>query len=399
MGFCNEPSDLPFFDIPAQTNGLHAVRTDAQMQLFGKSELLPMWVADMSFQTPPFILNAVRERLDSPYFGYTMRHAGFYEALVNWLWKKHGWVVPSDSIAFSPGVVPACAMIVSALTAPGDRIIVQPPVYFPFFGVVEGQGRQLVYNQLILDNGRYTMDFKDLRTRAAEGAKMIIISNPHNPGGSVWTSEELKQLTDIALEFNILILSDEIHSDLVFPPAKHLPVAMISPEVSALTITTVAPSKSFNIAGFSSSAVIITDPGLRKKYISMLDLLHVGMGTTLGNIAFEAAYRDGQEWLDALLIYLEQNLSCLKKFFYDEMKTVTPVIPQATYLVWLDCRSTGLNAEELMQQAIAKGLALSDGKMFGPGGEGFLRMNIACPRSMLHEALIRFKEAFNEFKN
>jgi cystathionine beta-lyase len=384
------------FDQVAGTSGLHAVRSEAQESVFGKSGLLPMWVADMSFQTPDFIVDAVRKRVDSPYFGYTLRHKGFFDALIGWMKKKHNWTILPEWISFSPGVVPACAMIVNSLTQPGDRIIVQPPVYFPFFSVVSGQQRELVYNPLILKEGRYEMDFDDLRHKAST-ARMIILSNPHNPGGSAWRRDELEKLISIALEFNLLILSDEIHSDLVFSPSKHQPVATLSPEAEAITITTVAPSKTFNMAGFSSSAVIISDPALRKKYTTVLDLFHVGMGTTLGNIAFEAAYLHGEQWLDALLNYLKENLLFLSSFFEKEIRTIVPVIPEATYLVWIDCRKTGLDPDALMQRVTDHGLALSDGAMFGPGGEGFLRMNIACPRGMLQEALVRFRDAFREF--
>jgi cystathionine beta-lyase len=264
---------------------------------------------------------------------------------------------------------------------------------------VRDNGRELIYNQLILKAGRYFMDFDDLEKSASEGAKMIIISHPHNPGGSVWQRDELMELAAIAEKYNMLILSDEIHSDLVFQPHRHIPLASLSTKIADRTITTMAPSKTFNLAGFSTSAVIIPNEGLRKKYEKVLSTIHVGMGNTFGDIAFETAYRQGEDWLGQLLLYLHRNIELAAGFICNHIPEIEVVKPEATYMIWLDCRKLGMDAKELNRFLIHKaGLALSEGAMFGPGGEGFARMNIACPIAVIEKALQNLKEAIESLR-
>lgn len=386
------------FDEVVDRKGTGAFKTDGLEMIYGKQDLIPLWVADMDFKTPDFVIDAVRARLDHEVFGYTMRQDRWFQSIINWLNRRHDWLVEKDWISFSPGVVPACSLSVLAFTEPGDSIIIQPPVYFPFFDIVENQGRKLELNQLILDNGRYTMDFADLEAKAANGAKMLIISHPHNPGGSVWTQEELNKLAAIAVKYNMLVLSDEIHSDLIMKPNKHIPLARVNDEIADLTITAIAPSKTFNMAGFSTSAVIIKNKEIREKYQAKLGTVHIGLGNILGNEACEAAYNHGDEWLEQLLSYLKGNIDFVDRYIKANLPMLKVMIPEATYLVWIDFKALGLPNEELKNLMIDNGLAMNDGPMFGPGGEGYQRMNVACPRSVLETALPKIKTAIESLK-
>ncbi len=368
---------------------------DLRSSYFGKEGVIPMWVADMDFRTPSFIIDAIRNRLDHEILGYTFRHDSFYESLANWLKRRHGWDVSRDWIGFSPGIVPALSLAVLAFTEPGDKIIVQRPVYFPFFPAIESHGRVLVNNPLNYENGRYKMDFEDLIKKIDHRVKMMMLCSPHNPTGNVWKYDDLKKLTNICLERNILILSDEIHSDLVFSGNRHIPTASLSPEVADITFTCVAPSKTFNLAGLSTSAVIASNRILKEKYEKMLEDIHVGGGNIFGFAAFEAAYNYGEEWLNALIGYLENNLRYLIRYLSRNIPPIKPVIPEATYMVWLDCRELGLDDTELKRFMIHEaGLGLSDGIIFGIEGAGFQRINIGCPKSVLMKALHQLKNAY-----
>jgi cystathionine beta-lyase len=285
-------------------------------------------------------------------------------------------------------------MAVLAFTEPGDKIIVQRPVYFPFFPAIESHGRLLVNNPLRYVKGRYEMDFEDLIQKADHSVKMMMLCSPHNPTGNVWRYDDLMKLTDICIEKNILILSDEIHSDLVFKGSKHIPTASISPEAADITFTCVAPSKTFNLAGVSTSAVIAPNRVLKEKYDKMLEDIHVGGGNVFGFAAFEAAYNNGDKWLDALLAYLEDNLRYLIRYLAENIPCIKPVIPEATYMVWLDCREMGLDDKELKKFMIYEaGLGLSEGTIFGAEGAGFQRINIGCPKPLLVKGLHQLKNA------
>ena len=301
-------------------------------------------------------------------------------------------------MAFSPGVVPAMNMIVMGFTEPGDEIIVQPPVYFPFFSAVENNGRKLVHNQLSYKNGRYFFDLADLESKITSRTKMLLLCNPHNPVGRAWTKDELKQLAEICIKNNLLILSDEIHCDLALPPHKHVPLADLSEEIANQTITTVAPSKTFNLAGMATSTVIISNPELKKKYDKILDQVHVGLGNLFGNVATEAAYTHGDQWLDQMLDYVKNNCIFVCDYLEIFLPKIKAVPLEATYLLWLDFRDAGFGSDvELKDFMIHKaGLALSEGTSFGPGGEGFIRMNLACPRALLLKALDKMRKAFSE---
>ena len=299
-----------------------------------------------------------------------------------------------DWILFSPGVVPAVNMAVLAYTQPGDKIIVQPPVYFPFFTAVTDHKRTLVYNNLVMRDGRLCMDFDNLEELAADGAKMLILSNPHNPGDSVWTREELTRMAEICLKYDVLIISDEIHCDLVYKPYKHTPVAGLSSEISMITLTTVAPSKTFNLSGLSTSSVIIENDSLRRKFNATLDHLHIVGGNIFGNIASEEAYFHGDVYVDELMEYLAGNVETLEKYVAEYLPLVKVIRPESTFLVWLDCKAMELSDKDLNAFFLEKArVGFNPGAMFGPGGEGYMRMNIGCPRSTLLRGLMQIKEA------
>jgi cystathionine beta-lyase len=364
-------------------------------KFLGAEDALPMWVADMDFLTPEYITEAIIAKARHGIFGYPMREESYFSSLQAWLERRHQWKVERDWITFSPGVVPAVNMAVLAYTQPGDKIITQPPVYFPFFTAVTDHKRTLVYNNLVLKEGRLCMDMENLELLAKDGAKMLILSNPHNPGGSVWTRDELAQMAAICLKYDVLILSDEIHCDLIFKPFRHIPVASLSPEISMQTITTVAPSKTFNLSGLSSSSVIIENDSLRRKFNATIDHLHIGGGNIFGNIASEEACLHGDTYVDELMEYLAGNMKTLESFVTEHLPKIKVVRPESTFLVWLDCRDMGMNDKDLNEFFLHKAkVGLNPGVMFGPGGEGFMRMNIGCPVATLSEGLNQIKDAF-----
>jgi cysteine-S-conjugate beta-lyase len=382
------------FDEPVSRENTSSVKYDLRGKVFGRTDVIPMWVADMDFKTPDFILKAIRKRLQHEMLGYTFIPDSFYQAIVNWNYRRHGWQIRKEWIGFSPGVVPALNLLVMALTKPGDKIIVQPPVYFPFFAAVKNHGRILVKNPLRYEAGRYRMDFEQLSSCLDDKASMLSMSNPHNPTGNVWAREVLLKVARECLERNIIMLSDEIHCDLIFPGSKHVPMAGLSPAIAGKTVTCMAPSKTFNLAGLSTSYVVIPNPALKKKYDAVLEQVHVGAGNIFGFTALEAAYNEGEEWLGQLMAYLQDNLMFLTGFMEEHLPRIKVVKPEATYMVWLDCRELGMDKEELQDFMIRRaGLGLSDGFLFGEEGEGFQRINIACQRSVLEKALCQLRDA------
>ncbi|MEE4198333.1 MAG: PatB family C-S lyase [Bacteroidales bacterium] len=373
-----------------------SVKFDLRKEVFGKADILPMWVADMDFETPGFVIEALRKRLDHPVLGYSYRPDSYYHSIINWVKRRHRWTIKQEWISFSPGIVPAINMAMMAFTEPGDKIIVQPPVYHPFFSAIKNNHRVQVENPLKLKKDRYFMDFEDLKVKL-KNARMILLSNPHNPGGSVWTKEELQTLGDLCVENDVLIMADEIHSDLVFKPAKYVPMASVSPEIARQTVTFIAPSKTFNMAGLATSSVITSNPSLKEKYDQMLDTIHIGMGNIFGTVASEAAYTHGDEWLDELLEYLSQNMDYTEQFITDYLPEIKIIRPEGTYLMWLDCSGLDLKNKDLKDFMIQDaGLGFNDGRMFGTGGEQFMRMNVACPKVTIKQALTKLKEAVHQ---
>lgn len=383
------------FDEIIDRQNTACIKYDARGTIFGKADVLPMWVADMDFRTPGFVMEAIRERATHEILGYSLRTDAYFESLIQWLKRRHNWNIRKEWVAFSPGIVPAVNVAVLAYTQQNDKIIVQPPVYFPFFGAVKDHKRELVFNPLIMRNGRYQMDYDNLEQLCSDGARMLIISNPHNPAGNAWTPAELKQMADICLKYNVLMVSDEIHCDLVNRGFKHTVLASLSPEISMQTITMVAPSKTFNLAGLATASVIIENPELLEAFNKTLNTLHIGMGNVFGNVASQAAYTHGDEWLDQLIDYIDGNIQYAMDFIAVNLPQLRAIRPEATYMVWIDFSKLGLSDEELNRFVIHKaGLGLNQGIQFGPGGEGFMRMNLACPRSVVEKGMARLMGAF-----
>ena len=382
------------FDEPVNREGTNCIKYDLREETFGVKDVIPMWVADMDFNTPDFIVDSLRNRLNHEIYGYSLRPPEYFLSIVEWLKVRHNWSIEKEWISYCPGIVPALNFATLAFTRPGDGIVVQPPVYFPFFSAVELHGRKLVYNSLSEDDGKWVMDYNSLISSIDGNTKMIIISNPHNPIGRVWTPDELTTLADICLKNNILILSDEIHCDLILPGFTHTPIASLSEKIAGITITCIAPSKTFNLAGLSTSSVIISNPVLRKSFNRIVDNLHVGNGNIFGTTASIAAYSQGHQWLDALLDYIDHNIEFVVDYCRKMIPEIVPVPPEATYMIWLDCRKFGMTGKELQNFFVTKaGVGMNEGSTFGPGGEGFMRMNLAATHQTVIKAMEQIEKA------
>lgn len=383
------------FDEIVNRENTASVKYDLRKPIFGREDILPFWVADMDFKTPDFIINALKERLNHEVLGYPIKPPQFNEVIVNWMNKRHGWGIHPAWISHCPAVVPSMAIIVMAFSNPGDEIMVQQPVYFPFFSTIENNGRKLINNPLVLKNGRYTLDLEDLKQKISPRTKMIFLCNPHNPGGRVWEKDELEELAEICLTKNVLIISDEIHSDLILNNHKHIPIASLDAEISERTITLMSPSKTFNTAGLATSFVIISNTKLRRIFNNKLEDFHLNIGNTLGLTALVAAYLHGESWLNQLIPYLEENVKILDGYLKKNIPSIEVVKPEGTYLVWLDFNKTGIDPIKMNKHLVDKaGLWLSDGALFGKEGIGFQRFNIASPHAKILEGLEKLLLAF-----
>lgn len=382
------------FDEQVNREGTNCIKYDLRKDVFGREDVLPLWVADMDFKTPDFIMNALRERLDHEVLGYTFRPDSYYESIINWMQQRHGWIIQKNRISFSPGVVAGLTLAIESFSAPGDEVVLQPPVYTPFFDSIKATKRTMVENPLKLVGGRYTFDLDDLKRKITGKTKLLLLCNPQNPGGMVWTREELTALASICLEHKILIISDEIHSDLIFKGYKHIPLATLSDEIARNCVVCMAPSKTFNVAGLSTSFVVIPDKRLFTKYERTLHIPHLHMGNLFGTVALEAAYRYGADWLGQLMDYLQNNYLFLETYLKENLPEVVPVKPEATYLVWLDFSAFGLSDDMIYSKIVEAGVGLNRGIQFGVQGSGYMRMNTGCTCAMLKEALERITEAF-----
>jgi cystathionine beta-lyase len=383
------------FDELIDRTNTNCIKYDGRQMFFGDADLLPLWVADMDFRTPDFIVEAIKKRAEHEIFGYTFRAESYTNSIVNWLKRRHNWEIKPEWITFSPGVVAGLTMAIEALSKPGEGVIIQPPVYFPFFDSVKGTGREMIENPLKLENGRFYFDLEDLKNKITPTTKLLLLSNPHNPGGMAWNKEELTALAQICLDNKILIISDEIHSDLIFEGYRHTPLAGLSDEIAQNCVICMAPSKTFNTAGLTTSFLVIPNKRHFVAYERVMRLPHLHMGNIFGTAALEAAYTHGDEWLAQLLKYLQANYTYLEDFFSKNMPAVNVMKPEATYLIWVDFSAYGLSDEELNQKLIEAGVGLNRGVQFGKQGSGYMRINIGCPLSTLKEALIRIQKAFN----
>ena len=383
------------FDEVIDRTGTAAVKIDGMKEVWGRTDLLPLWVADMDFATPPFILDAIRRRCEHPILGYTEKPESYYQAIIGWVKRRYGMEVSKEQLNYVPGIVAGLGMALNCFTAPGDKVMIMPPVYHPFAWLVQRSGRRLVECPLKLENGTYRMDL-DLFRRSIKGVRVLILCNPHNPGGVVWTKEELETLADVCAEDNVIVFSDEIHADLTLPPHRHVPFAMISEHARNNSVTFMAPSKAFNMPGMAASHTVIYNEGLRKRFVAYLDAGELDMGHVLAYPAVEAAYTEGDEWLEQCLAYVQANIDYVEAYLQENLPAIQAMRPQASYLVWLDCRKLGLSQKALVDFFVSGArLALNDGAMFGKEGEGFMRMNVGCPRSILEQAMKQLKEAYD----
>jgi cystathionine beta-lyase len=360
-------------------------------------DVLPLWVADMDFTSPEPVVRALRERVEHGIYGYLAEQPSFYEVVTDRLWKRYGWRVAPDAVVLLPGVIPSFNMAARALTVPGDGMLMQTPVYPPILRCPGNMGLTRDAAPLARRaDGHYEPDWDAFVHAVSPRTRLFLLCNPHNPVGRVFRREELERMAEVCARHDLVICADEIHCDLLYAGHQHLPIATLGPEVEARTITLMAPSKTFNLAGLKASIAIIPDPGLREQFVAAkADMVH-GVNV-LGYTALVAAYRDGQEWLDALLQYLEANRDFLAEYVRDRLPGTGMARPEGTYLAWLDCREAGIPDGDPFPFFLERArVALNDGKAFGPGGEGFVRLNFGCPRALLVEGLERMREALEE---
>ncbi len=385
------------FDEIIDRRGTDSVKVDRLEELYGKADLIPLWVADMDFRTPDFITDAIIKRCSHGVFGYTFDSDAYYNSITDWVKYRHNWDIKREWLSYIPGIVKGIGFVLDCFTSPGDKVIIQPPVYHPFRLVPEAMQRKVVFNPLRLTGGVYEMDFEQLEAVIDKDCKVFILCSPHNPGGVVWDKKTLAKLADICAKHDILIVSDEIHAEMVYPGVTHHPLPSVSETAALNSITFMAPSKTFNIAGIVSSYAIIPDEKLREKFFSYLEARELGQGTIFAYEATKAAYTYGSGWLEQMCAYIIENVRFVTDYIKNNIPSIRVYKPEASFLVWLDCRELGLSQEELVSLFVNKaGLALNDGTMFGPGGEGYMRMNVGCPRSVLEQALNNLSKAIDK---
>ncbi len=383
------------FDTVIDRRGTCCFKYDGLKEVYGREDLIPLWIADMDFQVAPQIQAAMQQRLNHGIFGYNQRLPIYYETVINWAKNRYGYEPQEDWIMTSPGIMPAVNLAVMQLTEPGDGVLIQTPVYQPFFDAVTAHKRKLVTNSLIPENGHYEIDFEDFEKKLKE-VKLFILCSPHNPVGRRWTEVELLKMGTLCRQYNVPIISDEIHGDLVYNGAGSRSIAALEGMLDNL-IVCFSPAKSFNLAGLATSVVIAKNPDLREPLDTMLENLHLYMGNTFGIIALTAAYRESEDWLEELICYLQGNRDFLVDYIQTELPQLKVNTPEATYLAWMDFSNLGLSDEEVQKLLVEKArLALEPGIKYGKEGSGFQRLNFGCPRKTLSLALERMKKAIKE---
>ena len=383
------------FDKIIDRSGSGDLKHEVLEERYGRADLLPLWVADMDFETPHFITDALRRRLDHSLFGYTVEPKEYWPTVQKWIADHHGWQVEREWLSYIPGIVKGIGMVINVFTRPDEKVIIQPPVYHPFRLTPEGNKREVVYNPLRENaDGSYSMDFDNLEQVADEKCRVLILSNPHNPAGIAWDKDTLARLADFCFDHNIIVISDEIHCDMALWGNKHVPFATASEKAAQLSITFGAPSKTFNIAGIVSSYSIVPNKELREKFYSWLAANELNEAPLFSPIATIAAFQNGEQWRREMLSYVEQNIIFVEEYCREYIPQIKPLRPEASFLVWLDCRNLHLDHDQLVDLFVNKAhLALNDGEMFGHGGEGFMRMNVGTPRAILRQALDQLREA------
>ncbi|MGY0692760.1 MalY/PatB family protein [Virgibacillus sp. FSP13] len=369
---------------------------DMLQEHFGTDNIIPMWVADMDFLSPAPVIEALKNRADQGVYGYTIRTDSYLTSIVDWFKRRHGWSINKEWISHSPGIISALSLITHTFTQPGDKVMVQSPVHHAFYRVLKLQGREVVENPLTFENGQYRMNFDDFEAKLDPKVKVMFLCSPHNPVGRVWSKEELTKLGEICMKHNILVVSDEVHCDLTFKSQTHIPFASISEEFSNNSITCISPSKTFNLVGLKTSGIIIPNTNIRVKFENAINAFAMAAPSYFGVVALESAYRYGEEWLNQLLDYLQGNVHYLTDFINENLPKVKVIQPEGTYLAWLDFRELDLNRQELNKMVLEEAhIGFDDGPIFGTGGEGFMRLNFAAPRSVLEQGLQQLKQALN----
>ena len=387
------------FNTPIDRRGTHCVKFDALKEMYGREDLLSLWVADMDFATPDFIIDALKRRLDHPVLGYPVQYDGYWQSVVDWIRSHHGWQVEREWMRYIPGIVKGIGMVVNVFTKPGDKIIIQPPVYHPFRLVPEHNDREIVMNPLRQVGDTYEMDFEQLEQVIDDKCKILILANPHNPVGITWSRDTLVRLADIAVKHNLIVISDEIHCDMALYGNKHIPFASVSENAVRCSITFGAPSKTFNIAGIVSSYAIVPDPVLREKFFAWLTANEMDMATIFAMVATEAAFTEGEEWRQQMLAHIESNIDFVDEYLKANIPEVHAKKPQASYLVWLDFSALGLPHDKLIDMLVNDArLAMNDGAMFGIGGEQHTRLNVGTQRAVLEQAMKQLKEAIDKLR-
>ena len=385
------------FDSGLDRRGTRSLKWDAAARFYGVDDVIPLWVADMDIPAPPVVVDALRRRVEHPIYGYPMLPPSYWDPVVRWLEQRQNWPVRRDWLAACPGVVPALNFCVQAFSQPGDTIVIQTPVYHPFYQAVENNGRRLIRNPLRFEGGRWTMDLNDLGRRIDSRTRMLVLCSPHNPVGRVWTPGELEAVGRLALDRGLLIIADEIHADLVFDGRRHTPLASLDAALAARTITLQAPSKTFNVAGLTSAFAVISDPGLRARFNAQVENAGLSIGNVFGQAALWAAYAEGGPWLDELRAYLEGNFDFAGIFFGERLSPLRFLRPEGTYLALVDARGLGLEPQALFMFFLEKArVYMDDGTKFGEALSGFLRLNMASPRPLLREAFGRLEAALRK---